>query len=317
MSSGNSERIEAKPHIGYKTPCRAILEPKDMIKWERSSAYSEIVSFIEQLSQSVKGKTLSSQYDVSTRTQDLCQLLEEAEQWIDQFPPDTSSASRFGNKSFRKWHNKLATQAPKLLRKLLPLRLHDAISELAPYLTEGFGNATRIDYGSGHELSFLVWLLCLCKLGFLEPSDSTAIVLVAFKKYLDVCRQLQRTYKLEPAGSHGVWGLDDYQFLPFYFGSAQFIGSGIAPAESIAPRLISEQGDEYLYLQGIRFIMEMKQGPFFEHSRQLYDISGVPKWEKVSQGLGKMYKAEVLGKFPVVQHLLFGNLVSLSSSTAY
>ncbi|KAJ2801607.1 Serine/threonine-protein phosphatase 2A activator [Coemansia guatemalensis] len=288
-----------------------------MAKWKCSLAYSEIVSFIEQLSQSVEGKTVSSQYEVSTNAQNICQLLEETERWIDQFPPDTSSTSRFGNKSFRKWHDKLTKQAPELLRRLLPPRLCDATPELAPYLSEGFGNATRIDYGSGHELSFLVWLLCLCKVGYLEPSDSTAIVLVVFKKYLDVCRQLQRMYKLEPAGSHGVWGLDDYQFLPFYFGSAQFIGSEIAPAESISPRLICEQGDEYLYLQGIRFIMEMKSGPFFEHSRQLYDISGVPKWEKVNQGLGKMYKAEVLGKFPVVQHLLFGSLASISSSAAY
>ena len=37
----------------------------------------------------------------------------------------------------------------------------------------------------------------------------------------------------------------------------------------------------------------------------LYDISGVPTWEKVNTGLLKMYLNEVLRKFPVIQHFPF------------
>ena len=65
---------------------------------------------------------------------------------------------------------------------------------------------------------------------------------------------------------------------------------------------------DYMFFGCIKFIFRVKNGPFAEHSNQLWNISGVPTWSKVNSGLIKMYKAEVLAKYPVMQHVLFGSL---------
>lgn len=111
----------------------------------------------------------------------------------------------------------------QLLSTALPVELHPAIPYLSPYFMTSFGSFLRMDYGSGHETSFAIFLLCLSLLRFFasEQDEERQIVLLLFVRYLRLCWRLQDVYNLEPAGSHGVWGLDDYSFLGYIFGSGQ------------------------------------------------------------------------------------------------
>ncbi|KAL0587060.1 hypothetical protein ABG067_003400 [Albugo candida] len=187
-----------------------------------------------------------------------------------------------------------------LHKELLPEEFHPAIVELETYLNESFGNAVRIDYGTGHETNFIVWLVCLHKLGFLRQEDFPAIVLRVFTTYLAIMRRLQTIYMLEPAGSHGVWGLDDYHCLPFYFGASQLIGQNdILPSSVHDDAILDSKRDEYLYLDAIKFIKKVKSSSAFaETSPMLNDISGVASWEKINTGMLKLYEGEVLKKLP-------------------
>ncbi len=133
----------------------------------------------------------------------------------------------------------------------------------------------------------LVSLLILFMIGYLKDDDLEATVNVVFTMYLSLMRRIQTTYFLEPAGSHGVWGLDDYQFLPFIFGAAQLKNHMEYTPDSIhSDGNLNQDHEDYMYFECVKFIKEMKKGvPFGESSPLLNDISAVPTWSKVTTGL--------------------------------
>jgi serine/threonine-protein phosphatase 2A activator len=332
----------------FKEPVKEINDGDTLKFFLESQACSDLVCFLMQLNYAMfpqpssTSSTTLDPLDMPPPTREspvikgLTDMVASLQSLMSEAPPDPGPR-RFGNVAFRTWFDLAEQQAGELLKTAIPthvwnfgipsksdsstLPLH--IVELKSYLLGSFGSSQRLDYGTGHELAFIAFLGGLWKLGAFLPGDEKNIVLGIVQPYLDLVRKLILTYSLEPAGSHGVWGLDDHSFVSYIFGSAQ-LSPPISPNGSVplegsgkdAPKtasvmdnkIVEEWRQKNMYFAAIGFIYDVKTGNFWEHSPTLYDISGVATWGKINKGMLKMYQVEVLSKFPVVQHFYFGGL---------
>ncbi|KAL9926987.1 phosphotyrosyl phosphatase activator [Glossina fuscipes fuscipes] len=301
--------------VGAAQPERLVKNLSDVQIWLRSEAFYDLLGFINGISTAVQGISLTDAYYVSKVMKKLLEIFERLNHLVDVTPP-IDQPQRFGNKAFRAWSRKMNHEIFHVLQKCLPEDKCNYVTELGFYLSESFGNAVRIDYGTGHELSFVFFLCGLFKSGILQERDNVACALSLFNEYLLFVRRLQKTYRMEPAGSQGVWSLDDYQFIPFIWGSAQLsYKSPFPPSKFLDEEIITTHKNNYIFISCIDFIQQVKTGHFAEHSYQLWSISAVPSWSKINLGLVKMYQKEILSKYPVIQHVYFGKLMSFDSVT--
>ncbi|WWD16798.1 serine/threonine-protein phosphatase 2A activator 2 [Kwoniella shandongensis] len=291
----------------YILPTKHILSKAHLAAFQRSKTHAEIVQFIDDLNEAIVGKNLTDAGEGSERTKPIIDILNSVLDIAKSTPPVDNKLSRFGNPAFKTFYDKVGEASAELHSRIPSLPV-EAIPEVEVYFKESWGNKQRVDYGSGMEFNFLCWLLCLNKLGVFTKDDYSFLVLGVFWRYIEVMRYLQSTYWLEPAGSHGVWGLDDYHFLPFLWGSGQLRDhKHLRPKSIHDPEILEAFSPSYMYFACISFINSIKTASLRWHSPMLDDISAVKSWNKVNEGMKKMYIAEVLGKLPVMQHALFGS----------
>src|ERR1700761_4110727 len=191
MSITKLEELDHSKTHEFSEPVKKIHDGKDVEFWLHSKAYSDIMTFLLQLNlsmfptsseQSVEIYKLSEDRDdFPTPVLRLRQLINDLILIIDEAPP-ASGPRRFGNVAFRNWYELVESRISDLLAKHISETTFTfstsnkseatATDELKAYLLGSFGSSQRLDFGTGHELSFLAFLACLWKLNAFKGYQS-------------------------------------------------------------------------------------------------------------------------------------------------
>lgn len=181
----------SNPHT-FQIPTKRINEGEDVNVWLTSWAYTDLMTFLLQLNASmfptkredgtIQVWTLNTPLQYSDIILRLRALIQELNRMLDDAPPDPGPR-RFGNVSFRTWYALVEERVEALLEEALPSEVLKfrggagedvtAKQELKAYLLGSFGSAQRLDYGTGHELSFLAFLGGIWKLGGFGDAQSS------------------------------------------------------------------------------------------------------------------------------------------------
>lgn len=180
------------------SPLKRINDGHDLDFFFTTTGYHDLTKWLLQLNRAMFPAKTTTGTAVTVNVADVngCSgfvdkvrnLLDELRKLLERAPPETGPR-RFGNVAFRKWYQLVEENAILLLRSCMGGldQFHACegstsdsaaalLDELKAYLLGSFGSSQRLDYGTGHELSFLAFLGCLWKLGGFQDGEETTIV---------------------------------------------------------------------------------------------------------------------------------------------
>ncbi|XP_050430705.1 serine/threonine-protein phosphatase 2A activator-like [Adelges cooleyi] len=278
---------------------RRVHHRRDMFEWECSEAFGDIVAFMRQMNEEVQG-TVQSKITIacsdqstkppwSSRVQMVLDILNNVHAWATHNQSDINSG--YSPVSlFQKFHKMLHSDGHTLIVQMYGAIGSHLTVELPVYLKQSFGAPENMEYGIQHEISFTMFLIILYKLNFLTPLDEPYVVCLLFDN--------SRSF-----------GLNDYHYLPFLWGSAQLIENkcNILPISIDETRTAKLYKSDFIFMDCLHNLHSLKQSePFWKHSYQLWSLKSLSNWEKVNQGLMEMFKRDLLNNYDIVKHLVFG-----------
>lgn len=188
-------RLPLTEKSAFVMPSKNINDGQDLAFWLTSTAYRDLNLWLLQLNRSMfpscdaNGKNiveckLNSPRTYSPHVESVRAILTSYDDLIAKAPCHTGPA-RFGNAAFRDWYRLAEEATDELLQSHFKDVCGDqacsALVELRAYLLGSFGSPQRLDYGTGHELSFLAFLGGLWKLGIFSEGEEQAIVVGAIQ----------------------------------------------------------------------------------------------------------------------------------------
>ena len=273
--------------------------------FSKCSSFTQLLHFIKRLAASIENTSNSEVHVTSKFVSIFSSFLKSSEVELEM--KNYTNSSRYGNPLFRDWLISMQSMSFAIINEFLDYESDSA--EVNEYFISSLGDTSRLDYGTCNELHFICFLFCLFKKNLVIESDFTSLVLILYIDYWNFVKTIQKKFLLEPAGSLGVWGLDDYNFLPFLFGSSQLSAHNyLKPCSVRNFDILKEFSGKYLYFDAILNVSQAGI-PLADRSPILNDITASKSWSKVYKGLLKTYELNVLGKIQIMQHFLFGKII--------